>query len=164
MKTKFMFALMIVFALLWLAGCGAVNTLTGGGKGGGTVVNLWSDVPSFQGANKVDVELPLVARIAITAAGRGKFDFIVYQTDKSTAEVQAFYSPDRMKAAGWQSSDQACVGSGDTGGSGGICSFTKQENGKDLALLIFVATDDSTKKTNIIYARVDATDIVTPTP
>lgn len=164
MKTFILLTLTLV-ALITVAGCGAVKTITGGGGGGGTTDTLWPDVPALDGATKANMDLPLPARIAISAASGGKFDFIVYETSKTPQEVQDFYSADRMKSSGWQAQqDQSCLGGGDASGSGSMCVFSKNDNGKDLGLIIFIASDNSTKKTDIIYARVDTTELRTPTP
>ena len=130
----------------------------GGDKNAGTVSNLWSDVPPFQGATKSDLEIPLGARLMIRGMMRGKVNFIAYQTSKPAQEVKDFYSNDRMKTAGWTSDDKGCIGDMDDKDSHGvICLFSRKDNGKEEGLAIMVAQDEKQSETNIFYARIDMT-------
>jgi len=129
-----------------------------GDKNAGTVSELWSDVPPFQGATKAEIEIPLGMRLLIRGMTQGKVNFISFRTDKPAQEVKDFYSVDRMKAAGWIANDKGCTGdTEDTKNHGAICLFSKKNNGKDEALAIIVAQDEKLPDTNIFYARVDAT-------
>jgi len=129
-----------------------------GGKNAGTVSELWSDVPPFQGATKADIEIPLGVRLLIRGMTQGKVNFISFRTDKTAQEVKDFYSVDRMKAVGWLANDKGCTGdTEDTKNHGALCLFSRKNNGKEEALAIIVAQDEKLPDTNIFYARVDTT-------
>ena len=129
-----------------------------GDKNAGTVSQLWTDVPPFQGATKADLEIPLGMRLLIRGMTQGKVNFISFRTDKPAQEVKDFYSNQRMKTAGWAANDKGCTGdTEDTKNHGAICLFSKKNNGKDEALAIIVAQDEKLPDTNIFYARVDTT-------
>ncbi len=162
MRKKKSYVIVAFFAatMLFTMSCGIVNTLLGATKSSGTVSQLWSDVPSLSGAQKADLQLPLAARLAIKAASQGKMDFIAYTTDMSPTDVANFYTVDRMKQAGWDTSNGTSCTS-DTGGSdnvGAFCLFGKTDGGKKLALAIVIAKDSDTNKTDVFYARIDASD------
>ena len=138
--------------------CRLAESLTGDPKAG-TVSSLWPDVPPLPDAVKADLEIPLGARLAIRAVMRGKINFIAFTTDQSAAEVKAFYSNDRMKAAGWTPSEQGCIGdTEDEENHGAVCLFKREEGKKKEGLAIVLAQDAKTKKTEIFYARIDVTD------
>ena len=119
-------ALILVTAVV--LACRFAESLTGDPKAG-TVSSLWPDVPPFAGAEKVDLEIPLGARLAIRAFMQGKVNFIAFTTDQSAPEVQAFYSNERMKAAGWTPSDKGCVGdSEDKDHHGAVCLYKRGGN------------------------------------
>ena len=129
-----------------------------GDKNAGTVSELWSDVPPFQGATKAEIEIPLGMRLLIRGMTQGKVNFISFRTDKPAQEVKDFYSVERMKAAGWAANDKGCTGdTEDSKNHGAVCLFSKKNNGKEEALAIIVAQDEKQPDTNIFYARVDAT-------
>ena len=130
----------------------------GGDKNAGTVSELWPDVPPFQGATKVEVEIPLGMRLLIRGMTQGKVNFITFRTDKSAQEVKDFYSVERMKAAGWTANDKGCTGdSEDTKNHGAICLFSRKDSGKEEGLAIIIAQDEKLPDTNIFYGRIDTT-------
>ena len=138
--------------------CRLSERLGGGDKTVGTVNELWPDVPAFQGATKVEGEIPLAMRILMRTMMKGKVAFIVYRTDKSAQEVQDFYSGDRMKAAGWAPNDQGCTSNPDDKMNNGIfCFFSRKDTGKEEALSIIITHDEKHPSTNIFYGRVDTT-------
>ncbi len=161
-------AIMLSVAMVLTLGCGALNVLTGGTSG--TVGSLWPDVPPFTGATKANLDLPLAAKLAVQAMFQGKLEFIAYTTNKTSQDVQAFYTADRMKASGWDTSETGgCTGSSTDSssqvqGAGAFCFFGKQAAGKDIGLAIIVAQDDKTKQTQIFYVRIDVTPTPTPKP
>ena len=147
----------------------AVNSALGGQAG--TVANLWPDVPTFQGATKADIDLPVSVRVAIAglvkaasaqgqAQGEGrldKFDFIAFNTAGSATDVQEFYTTDRMMEAGWNSEDQpGCVGSFEAEiNTGAFCIFGKTQGDESSVLLITAVPDTETGKTTIFYIRFE---------
>ena len=138
--------------------CRLSERLGAGDKTVGNVSELWPDVPPIQGATKVEGEIPLPMRILMRTMMQGKVAFIIYQTNKPAEEVKNFYSPDRMKAAGWTPNDQGCTSNPDDKMNHGIfCFFSRKDAGKEEALSIIIATDEKRSATNIIYGRVDTT-------
>ena len=152
-------ALILVVAVA--ISCRLVENL-GGGPKAGTVSSLWPDVPPLAGATKADLEIPLGARLMIRAMMQGKINFIAFTTDQSAPDVQAFYSNERMKAAGWTPSEKGCIGdTEDKDNHGAVCLFKRKDGKKEEGLAIVLAQDEKTKKTEIFYARIDLTE---PTP
>jgi hypothetical protein len=76
------------------------------------------------------------------------------------ADVQAFYTPERMSPFGWEPADAACLPMTD---KGVLCSFTKDEAGKSTGLIILAATDDQKKETSVFFLRAEGVS-GTPTP
>lgn len=151
-------SLLALMLILGVAISCKLSERLGGDKNAGTVSELWSDVPPFQGATKADLEIPLGMRLLIRGMTQGKVNFISFRTDKSAQEVKDFYSVERMKAAGWAANDKGCTGdTEDSKNHGAVCLFSKKNNGKEEALAIIVAQDEKLPDTNIFYARVDAT-------
>ena len=153
--------LAFILVLVVAISCRFTETLTGDPKAG-TVSSLWPDVPPLPGATKADLEIPLGARLAIRAMMQGKINFIAFTADQSAPAVQAFYSNERMKAAGWTPSDKGCVGdTEDKDTHGAVCLFKRKDGSKEEGLAIVLAQDEKTKKTEIFYVRIDVTQ---PTP
>jgi hypothetical protein len=141
--------------------CRLAERLAGDPKAG-TVSSLWPDVPPLAGATKADLEIPLGARLAIRAMMQGKINFIAFTTDQSAQDVKAFYSNERMKAAGWTPSDKGCIGdTEDKDNHGAVCLFKRKDGNKEEGLAIILAQDEKTKKTEIFYARIELPE---PTP
>lgn len=151
---------LLVFTLVLTTGCNAVGGLFGGGGGGGGR-DLWSDVPKMDGMQGADLGLPMVARLAIQAAFQGNLDYLSFTTDATPADVQAFYSTDRMTQAGWSAQELGCVG--DPQGGGAMCFFTKDKDGKQEGLVIVVAAGENGGKTQVFYVRIDLSALETPT-
>jgi hypothetical protein len=154
--------LALILILAVAISCRLVENLAGGPKAG-TVSSLWPDVPPLAGATKADLEIPLGARLAIRAMMQGKINFIAFTTDQSAQDVQAFYSNERMKAAGWTPSEKGCIGDTDEDkdNQGAVCLYKRKDGNKEEGLAIILAQDEKTKKTEIFYARIDMTE---PTP
>jgi len=153
--------LALILVLAVAISCRFVETLTGDPKAG-TVSSLWPDVPPLAGATKADLEIPLGARLAIRAMMQGKINFIAFTTDQSAQDVQAFYSNERMKAAGWTPNEKGCIGdTEEKENHGAVCLFKRKDGNKEEGLAIVLAQDEKTKKTEIFYARIDVTQ---PTP
>jgi len=153
--------LALILVLAVAISCRFVETLTGDPKAG-TVSSLWPDVPPLAGATKADLEIPLGARLAIRAMMQGKINFIAFTTDQSAQDVQAFYSNERMKAAGWTPNEKGCIGdTEEKENHGAVCLFKRKDGNKEEGLAIVLAQDEKKKKTEIFYARIDVTQ---PTP
>lgn len=136
--------------------CQLAKNLTGDSKAG-TVTSLWPDVPPLPSATKSDLEIPLGARLAIRAFMRGKMNFIAFSTDQSAEEVKAFYSKERMKAAGWTADQGGCVGDTEekNNNHGAVCLFKREDGAQEEGLAIVLAQDEKTKKTEIFYVRIE---------
>ena len=171
MAQKRTFILVCMFLLLGAlsTACGVLDSVTSavtGSGGAGTVDNLWSDVPPMQGATKADLGLPTLVQLAIKGVSQGKFEFIAFTTERSGNDVANYYAKEAMKASGWDDDKQPGCTSGMIGSSnqqqgGAFCVFGRKQDGKDIRLIIVALADEKTKKTQLFYARVDAT---TPTP
>ncbi|HXM33669.1 MAG TPA: hypothetical protein VN920_00645 [Pyrinomonadaceae bacterium] len=151
----------LIFLLSVVVSCRMVESLTGGEKAG-TVNNLWSDVPPFDGATKADLQIPLGPRLALRVAMQGKINFIAFTTTKSAQDVKDFYNADRMKATGWTANEKGCIGdTEDQKNQGAVCLFQRKDGDKKEGLAIITTEDQKTKQTDIFYARIDLTE---PTP
>jgi hypothetical protein len=160
MRTKPILILLLAAVLLATAGCG-------GGKGG-TVSNMWSDVPTLPDSKKADFKLPLPIRLIMQTAVKAsasdsdvnldKFDFLGYSTSKSPQEVTEFYTQERMSEAGWNKTDQPGCMSGSDGqglGGGGFCVFGKDDGNKQSVLFIATAQEEGKNDTQVFYVRFD---------
>jgi hypothetical protein len=162
--------------MLALSGCGMiqrqvenrVGEAIGIGGNAGTVAALWPDVPPMEGATKQDLDLPFAMKAVIQGMMRAsasqsnvqldRFDFIAYKTAKTPDDISAFYTKQRMTAAGWNSGDTpGCIAGGATAGAaagGGFCFFGKQPTaGSGDALIIAMARDEKATATDIWYVR-----------
>ena len=160
MRTKPILILVLAAVMLVTAGCG-------GGKGG-TVSNMWSDVPTLPDSKKADFKLPLPIRLIMQTAVKAsasdsdvnldKFDFLGYSTSKSPQEVTEFYTQERMSEAGWNKTDQPGCMSGSDGqglGGGGFCIFGKDDGNKQSVLFIATAQEEGKNDTQVFYVRFD---------
>lgn len=151
----------VLICLLFLSfclSCRMVETLTGN-ESAGTVDNLWTDVPAFDGAAKADLAIPLGTRLLIRTMMQGKVNFIAFTTNRSAQEVQDFYNNDRMHTAGWKVSETGCIGDSENNASQGVvCFFNRKDGSKEEGLAIIVAQDEKTNQTDIFYARFDVTE------
>ena len=155
---------------------GLIPGVGGSSSGAGTVTDLWPDVPKMDGITILQQDIPLEIRLVVqtffaaASGNQGSINFIAYSTDKTPADVVAYYSTDRMKSAGWDSTDQTgCIAdtssSTPTSSQGGMCLFGKTAKDNTGTLLAIVpSVDSTTKKTDIFFARIELKDITTPTP
>jgi hypothetical protein len=169
------FALCVVMsaALSLLNACGMAESLMGN-RSGGTVSNLWPDVPPLDGASKAEIAMPLAFRLMLQGAFKGGIDYIAYTTSQTPDDVRGFYTVERMQANGWQAADMSgstqdqlsCVGDTSDGGSAGaLCLFAKQQGQQKLLLALVVAQNEQTKQTEVFYARIDVSKFeTTPEP
>lgn len=185
MKPRLPF-IMIASLLLFSASCcflsGLMDKVVSSAEskvvGGGNVTtasSMWPDVPVMDGMKKGDISLPLPAKLAIQAylnangKSGGAMDFISFTTDQTPEAVTAFYTVDKMKAAGWNDTDTpGCVsgqGQDSSASSGGICFFAKKtaDSNKGTLLAIFVTKENQTGATQVFFMRVDGTNLGTST-
>jgi len=159
-------AILVIALALLTAGCGAINTLTGGGNNMKPVAQLWSDVPRMNGmtpSQQVDMpaELKVLARPIMdgmmrglnNGADAGRWDWTGFTlSGKTPADVQAFYTPERMATYGWQP-EGGCMSPNLSGDQVIFCAFQKQEGNKTAGLLIIAANDKEHKATSIFFMR-----------
>jgi hypothetical protein len=169
MKIKIVLISLLAVVAFVVPGCGLVQGVIG--TKGGTVSNLWSDVPPLPNAAKADINIPPLAQLVIQgfiqAANADssndtrldKFDFIAYETADTPKQVSDFYSIEKMKAAGWNTADMpGCTSTTGDSGAGGFCAFGKKgANNQQTVLLVMPVQDDSTKKTQVFFVRFEAT-------
>ncbi len=165
----------LAFSSLACSLSGLIPGVGGSSSGGGTVSDLWPDVPKMSGMTVIQQDMPIEVRVAVQAVfaaasgNQGNINFIAYSTYQTLADVVAYYSNDRMKSAGWDSPDQAgCISDASTGTpaiQGGFCIFGKTASDNTSSLLAVIpSVDSTTKKTDIFFARIDVKDTSTPTP
>lgn len=168
MKIKIVLVGLLALAAFVLSGCGLVQGIMG--SQGGTVSNLWSDVPPLPNATKANFSIPplvqLVIQGFIQAANADstndtkldKFDFIAYESTQTPQQVAEFYTPDKMKSAGWDAEDTpGCTSTTGDAGAGGFCAFGKNmSDNAGTVLLIIPVKDDSTNKTQVFFIRFEA--------
>lgn len=163
----------LVAAALLLSGCGALGGLTGGG--GVTAAALWPDVPPMEGMTKENIEVPLPLRLAAqgmmqASAGQeglrlDNVEVIAYTTEKTTDDVQAFYTTERMRAAGWNAGEQpGCFGASEAQvvSGGAFCMFGKDEDRKQSLLAIIATRSENDPRTTLFFMRVDGDLTTTP--
>jgi len=129
-------------------------------------------VPKMDGlTDDPNLDVPVYVRLYVQTAlkaasgGEGGVDWIGFTTDKSPADIQAFYTLDRMRSQGWDTdSGIPCFSGSDQGVSdvGAICLFTKQESNNQTIVAIMAASDSSSNKTDVFFLRLTAQ--TTPTP
>lgn len=168
--------ILIPLALVGLAfvasACGAASSLLPniGGNTGNTVSELWADVPRMDGFTNSDLQIPLMAQIFMqtmisqASDGAGSGDAAAFTTSHSMAEIQAFYSSERMGATGWNTGEAATCFSGEEQGVqdvGLFCAFAK-EAGSAETVLVLIATPGDGGQNNVFFVRLEAQ--ATPAP
>lgn len=162
------FAFIAALVLFGLA-CGLTNTIqkaAGGDTNMTAVASLWSDVPPMDGMDTAQqIEMPVwlkalarpimdqMMRGLNNGSDAGQWDWTAFiLSGKTPADVQAFYTPDRMSSFGWQQAEAACLPMSE---NGVLCSFTKEEAGKTTGLIILAATDEQKKETSVFFLRAE---------
>jgi len=172
-RNKHFIGFLAVLMLASLA-CGMTDQLTGGDQDMTQVSSLWSDVPPMESMSSASqVEMPAflkaIARPIMDTMMRGlndgnpagHWDWTSFMlTDQTPADVQSFYTPERMAEHGWEPSQGACVPMSETGV---LCSFTKTEAGTSIGLMIIAATDEQNQQTSVFFLRAEGVE-TTPTP
>jgi len=164
-------------ALATLA-CGLTDTVLKPAAGGDSnmqaVTQLWSDVPPMDAmttaqSSEMPPVLKALARPIMDTMMRGlnngqdagHWDWVSFNLSATApAEVQAFYTPERMSAFGWQPAEAACLPMSD---QGVLCSFTKDAAGKSIGLIVLAATDAQKTSTSVFFLRAEGV-AGTPTP
>ena len=165
--------------LLATSSCSVINKFTGDPNLKKTA-DLWSDVPKMEGLASSEAEMPVYVKILMRTAlnnlGRlnkegevktkSTGDWAVFSTAKSPAEVQSFYTNERMTSFGsWEASKKStCLNGNEHGFNGVACVFGKVFNKREIGLLIVAAHDDQKKQTNIFFVRVETDESTTPHP
>ena len=165
---------------LTFASCKLIQTLRDADQQLTRVGELWSDVPKMDGLTSSEADMPMFVKILMRTAlnnlGRlnkegevktkSTGDWAVFSTAKSPAEVQSFYTNERMTSFGsWEASKKStCLNGNEHGFNGVACVFGKVFNKREIGLLIVAAHDDQKKQTNIFFVRVETDESTTPHP
>ncbi len=155
----------LALVALTLGACSALSGLTGGGGTTGTTggsATLWADVPRMDGFNPSSGQMPFVAEmfmqmmVAQAANGSGSGDVVVFETSNSFADIQAYYTADRMAGAGWNSGDQATCFTGEEQGVSDVglfCAFARTEGANEVALVL-VAVPGENNQNSVFFVRL----------
>jgi hypothetical protein len=159
--------LALVVALgLTTGACGSLDRITGGEPTMLATAELWSDVPPMDGMTTAQqIEMPtwlkLLARPIMdqmmkglnNGKDAGHWDWTAFTLSGTTpADVQAFYTSERMSASGWQQGQATCMPMTE---NGVLCSFVKADAGKTTGLIIIAATDEQKKETSVFFLRAE---------
>lgn len=173
MKSK-LISIALTCVMFVASGCGTISSLVGGG-GGSKAAALWSDVPAMEGMTQDHIELPLPIKLAaqafIRASGASEgvrldnFEIVSFTSAKTPEDVRAFYTNERMQAAGWNATDQpGCAGATDQQLAGGtFCLFSKRGASNESFLVIVAARDQNDARMNLFFLRFDGALTGTPT-
>ncbi len=187
MRIKKSLAGLLAFVMFASLACGMTDNLINKAVGDNTntqsVPSLWSDVPQMDGLTLSELEaMPPFVKLAMrlvlgnlgrlnppgTDQGTGKIDWIVFTTDKTPQDVEAFYTNDLMTANAWDTNPTPCISGSDQGAPqvGAVCIYQKIVEGQTVQLAIITSEDDQTKKTNVFYLRLESegTPIPSTTP
>jgi hypothetical protein len=172
MKTK-LASIFLTCVMIMMTGCGFVGSLVGGSTT--KAAALWADVPAMEGMTQENIDLPLPIKLAaqglIKASGASEgvrvdnFEVVAFTSAKTPSDVQAFYTQERMKAAGWNASDQpGCLGATDQQLAGGMfCMFGKQGATNESFLIIVATRDENKPQMDLFLLRFDGALTGTPT-
>lgn len=135
------------------------------------VAELWSDVPPMDGmtpSQQVDMPmgLKILARPILDGMMRGlndgadpgHWDWTAFTlSGKTTADVEAFYTSERMEKSGWKPQG-GCASMSPNGSSDAatFCAFQKQEGDKMTGLLIIAANDKENNAASLFFIRQEA--------
>ena len=143
-----------------------------GGGGLKQTAELWGDVPRMEGLQASDKDLPLFIKTIVRTSvagllsgGSGEGDWILFTTDQSIDDLEAYYTNERMAEAGWEASDSSTCATGSAQGVaevGLLCVFQKQEASTYTGLMLLAIEDESTQQVNVIFVRIEGEQ--TPTP
>lgn len=167
---RYMTSALVAVMLLAVMSCSLVDRFTGGADMK-PVAQLWPDVPAMDGLTRTEEDMPIGTKLILrTIIGNlglmnkdgedrstGDIDWTWYSGNKTVADVQAFYSADKMASAGnWEKGKNApCIDGKEKGVDGTICVFQKKVGDRSAGLIIMAMTDDKTKKTDVYYLRIE---------
>jgi hypothetical protein len=90
----------------------------------------------------------------------GHWDWTSFQLSSLTpADVQAFYTPERMAGYGWAQAEGGCL---PMTAQSVMCSFTKEESGGSTGLIIIAAADEQQQSTSVFFLRAEGVSSSTP--
>ena len=163
-------SIILIILVLVALSCNLADRLAGGDQNLKRTNELWSDVPRIDGLEPSDMEMPFAIKVLMRTVlnnlwrlndeGEDKTpvegDWIVFTTSKTPLDVQGFYTNERMTSFGnWEASKKStCLDGKESSIDGAMCLFEKVENGRAVMLAVVAMKDDSTKKTNLFYLRL----------
>lgn len=120
---------------------------------------LWEDVPQIDGSARAEMNISANVRLEVKFSGADEMDYVAYSTSRTTAEVESFYSKDRMAKAGWRSAAKCLGDSRRTSLSqGAVCIYYRSPVEKKNMLAIHTAEDPESKRTIVYYVRFEIAD------
>ncbi len=171
MKIRKLAIILAALAVASLA-CSLGSLVPSGSQGLTTTSELWADVPRVDGLDGSDLELPLTARVfmeawmsAALSGGTGNGSVAVFNTQKTAAELQSFYTNERMTSSGWQSSEESTCFSGAEQGIAEIslfCAFIKEAATQQTGLMLIAIPSEQQGRMEVFFVRLE--NLVTPTP
>jgi len=132
------------------------------GLPGGSATTPWADVPAFPGST-VNANEALGTSLfnQAQAKDKSKMETVILHTDKTPADVAAFYSDKMMKDNGWGfgmdgSADTGCTQDKLEGQPRAICEyFKKDKDGREISLTLDAGADpNGGKNTRIVLVRI----------
>jgi hypothetical protein len=139
-----------------------------GANSGSKVAELWSDVPRMDGMDQSQqIEMPVGLKIIAgkmldgmmrgvnNGKDAGHWDWAAFSVKgKTPADVQSFYTSERMSEHGWKS-EGGCTNmpAGTGSDQASFCAFTKQEGQKGTGLIMIAADDKESQAVSIFFIR-----------
>lgn len=168
-----------VSAFLWWGYHKAKNYVNGvTGPGSMTnVAELWSDVPPMEGmTTSSHIEMPLALKVLARpildgmmrgvndGADPGHWDWTSYTVPgKTTADVEAFYTSERMGSHGWKPEGGCMNSPNSSNDQATFCAFQKQEGNQKTGVLVIAANDKEHNAVSIFFIRQEAQEKSPPT-
>jgi hypothetical protein len=139
-----------------------------GANSGTKVAQLWSDVPRMDGMDESQqIEMPVGLKIIASkmldgmmrgvnnGKDAGHWDWAAFSVKgKTPADVQSFYTAERMTEHGWKK-EGGCsnMPTGTGGDEASFCGFTKEEGKKGTGLIMIAAEDKENQAVSIFIIR-----------
>src|SRR5258706_10522683 len=167
---------LLAFVMFASFACGMTDNLINKAVGDNTnmqsVPSLWSDVPPMDGLTLSELEamppfVKLAMRLVLGNLGRlnppgtdqstGKIDWIVFATDKTPQDVEAFYTNDLMMASAWDTNPTPCISGCDQGApqEGAVCIYQMICQGQTVHLAITTNTTYHQKNPTSAFLRLE---------